>query len=689
MFIGMTFTEPQTLSANGDIQAMYNAFYADYLPLNLSYQSEADIDTRFVMGDTSVLYSIYGNVPNMWRRNFSFNITRPIVDMVAGTESEHRTSIIVTPVHDSDQQTADQFTKIFFWLNQRENYLQTASDAFKTGSCTTGMSLIHVYLDYRNDPISGDIKFEHVPYNAFLIDPFFRKLDLSDCRGISKRSYVTAQELMSLMPDTEGMINNVGAMSGNMNAPYQYMPENFAASNRQLLSYDEFYYRAFRNAIMLTDTETGEVMEWTGKDDDTLRQYLAEFPTIRSAIQSIPTVRLAIFVQGKVVWDGPQPTGLDIYPFAVCVGHFNPQSNDFPFRIQGIVRNLRDSQFLFNRFMAIQMDTVESQPNTGWVMKEDTLVNPEDAFSKAGQGLTMVIKQNAQITDLQKMQPAHIDPTISALAEKLGNLPYQIAGVSRENLGQSVDDLAGITEMLRQRAGLVVLRGLFDNFEIAKINLGKIMMRMIQINFAPGKISKILGEKPSAQFYTKLFSEYNCAIEQGYNTTTQKQLAFAQALHLKFKAGLPIPDSYLLQKSTLPDKSDLIKDIEGQQQQQQEIQQRQAQLQLAELEANIKLANARATADQGLGIERISRVRENQALAEERKAQAVKEDQEAVLAMAKTLKELQSIDLSHLKELISMAQMLKVEKNMADVQTSTEMTGAANQEPNINTTQMG
>src|SRR5208282_1223048 len=104
------------------------------------------------------------------------------------------------------------------------------------------------------------------------------------------------------------------------------------------------------------------------------------YPQIYVQEQEIPTVKLAIVVQGKVMYDGPNPLGIDKYPFIPCWAYYNPQMPYFPWRIQGVVRNLRDAQYLYNRRKIIELDILESQINSGWKYKENALVNPKDVF---------------------------------------------------------------------------------------------------------------------------------------------------------------------------------------------------------------------------------------------------------------------------------------------------------------------
>ena len=189
------------------------------------------------------------------------------------------------------------------------------------------------------------------------------------------------------------------------------------------------------------------------------------------------------------------------------------------------------------------------------------------------------------------------------------------------------------------------------------------MVDIIQNNFTPGKIKKILnGAEPERSFYDKAFGKYGCAIEEGLNTTTQKQMQFAQLLQLR-EAGVPVPDDVLLDAATIQDKSKLVESIRAQQQQNQQMQQAQAQAAMQEQQARTDLAYARAQADRGLGAERYSRIEENRALAEERRAASVKDEEMALLNFVKALKEIEGLDLNHLTQLVQLSSHIKSKEN--------------------------
>ena len=123
--------------------------------------------------------------------------------------------------------------------------------------------------------------------------------------------------------------------------------------------------------------------------------------------------------------------------------------------------------------------------------------------------------------------------------------------------------------------------------------------------------------------------------------------------------GVPITNEDLLEATTFQGKKKIVENMQKQQEQQQQMQQQQMQSQMQEQEARTELAKARAVADRGLGIERVSRVEENKALADERRAKAHSDEEEALLNKVKVLKELETLDLSHIMQLIEMANALK------------------------------
>lgn len=642
--------------------------YAKNIVINQSYWSEADLDHRFHAGDQTLWNDIYGNLPAFRRRQFNFNRIRRVINMIDGYQREHRKSTICVPIENSDNETADQFTKLLYHANSTGNILHTISDAFK-GSLIGGMNLMSVWLDYRNDPVNGDIKVDNVAYNGYLIDPYFKKMDLSDCNDLWTRKYLSRQQVLGLLPGRDDEIKNFRGW-GNRDGKFQFMPESYNYGMQDLLIYDEFWYMDSRRQKMLVDSQSGESIEWKGNPDD-LEEFLRIYPQIVSIDHEIPSVKLAIVVQGKVMYNGPNPLGIDEYPFVPVWGYYEPQIPYFPWRVQGVVRGLRDAQYLYNRRKVIELDILESQVNSGVIFKENALVNPKDAFLQ-GQGRSLALKADANIADVQHIPAPQIPPSMMQLSEILAREIQEISGVNEELLGSAMDDKAGVLSMLRQGAGLTTLRGLFDNLDQSQKLLGNLSIRLMQQNWTPGKVRRIIQQEPTDQFYNRAFGKYDAVVEDGLNTSTQKQLQMQQLLQMR-EMGVPVPTNLLIENSTLQNKKELIDAISKQEEEQARAVREQQQAQVEVLKAQIEDLKSRAMANEGLGFERASRVQENQALAVERIAAAQKDRESGALDRVRAAKELQGIDLDHLSKAIEIIKALQ-EDDRAEAEASAKKT---------------
>lgn len=581
--------------------------------------------------------------------------------MVSGHQRRNRKNTIVIPLENGNQGTADQWTKVLYNIYRHDNIYNTISEAFHHGACISGMNLLHVYVDWKNDPVSGDIKVENLAFNEYFIDPYFKKLDLSDCSFVWRRSYQTYAQVAALLPDK--FFDEIMALPSNLSgtsrdARFQYLPETYGESLKNKLAYDEYYYRDYRMQKLLVDKKTGETLDVSYQDKVDLELFLSMNSQVELIEQRIPTVRLAISVQDKVFYDGPQPMLIDELPFVPVVGYYNPMMPYFYSRLQGICSSLRDPQLLLNRRIILSAKLLESQVNSGYIFKENAIVDVKHLF-QTGEGRIIPLKASAQMTDIQQIQPPQIPPSFFQQQETYSKELSMVSGVNEELLGASIDTKVGMIAVLKQGAALTTLQPLFDQLDNAMNILGNIIMSVVMANFTPGKIKNILGgAEPSPHFYKKSFGRYGAAIVAGMETESQRQLQLAQLMELR-QMGIAIPDQAIIQAATIQNKEELVSMMAQQAQAQQQQAQAEHQSMLQEQEARIGLANARSFADTGLGAERLSRIEENKQLALERHTEALQNQEDALLSRAKAIKELESIDIAQLETLVKIAKVMK------------------------------
>lgn len=657
------------------IDASYNANQSAWA----AYWNQASLDARTEAGDSSLTNAFATTMPWNNGSNLYFNCSRPMLGMVSGFQRRNRKSTIVVPSEFGDQATADQWSKILLRVYKNDHIHDTFSDGFYFGPLVSALNMLQVYMDYSTDPLNGDVRVDNCSFNSIFPDPYVTKKDFSDASFIWRRSMLSHSAAASLYPDYYDEIMSLpgNPTGGTRDNRFSYMPQNFGIGTQNQLAYDEFYYRDYRKQLLIYDEQTGECREVMGIDRMKMLQVMDENPQLRTKNQTIPTVRMATMLQNRVFYDGPNNLNIDCYPFVPQLGFWNPMLPSFENRLQSLCRSLRDPQTLLNRRIILNSEIAESMATTGFIYKDGTPLDTRVLFN-TGAGRMIPLKKDASMDDIRPIPQQTVPASFFEIEKTMSGLLNKVTGINEELMGSASDDIAGITSVLKQGAGLTTLQPLFDNLDNAQILLGELLMKVIRSNYTPGKIKSLLGgEEPAPLFYNEAFGKYNCMVESGLNTDSQKQMQFAQYMQLR-QLGINIDDASMIEASTIQNKTQLVESMKAQQQAAQQQAQQQAQLQMQQLEAQIKLSNARTMADEGLGIERISRVNENQMLAVERQAEAAKDDQTALLNFVKAIKELDNIDLAQIQQILAIQGMLKQlgekqNENPANLQSGSEM----------------
>ncbi len=635
------FLFPEEPNANNIVNILQN-IYTRFQSVEEVRWSESNTDVRFYAGDQDYVYQYYTFAPNYNFKNFYFNIIRQPICMITGYQRQHRKSISVVPVEMASQHTADQFNKLLSFSHGKRHILEKFSDAIEQ-SITSGMVLIQPYLDFKQDPINGDLDLKIWEYNSFMVDPYFREPDMSDCNWVWLEKFLSKKEAIAQFPEHAELIGSMGGYS-NRDGQFYFLPENYNIARNDLLVLSYYWYRSNRTQKRLYNRETGEITEWRDSKE-AIKEYLEVFPQLEEIEVEVPTWNVAVILNKSVLYIGENPLGFDECPFIPIYWDYEPWQAQYNLRVRSLVRYLRDAQFLFNRRIILNHDISESSINSGWIYKENSVVNEENIMY-AGQGKHIVVKEGYEITDIQKIVPNAVPPSDMQLADQMQQLISPLALVTPELMGASSEQgLAGITEMLRQGAGLVTLQKYFDQWDRALKLLGVLEMRIIQIRWTAFKVSRIIKEQPTQEFYDKNFSQYDVLPEESLNTTVQRQQQFAQLLQLR-EMGIPVPTAFLLKNSTLQGKDELIESIQREEQLQSELAQQKAQLDLAVLESQLQGQHASTAEKLAMARERVSRTKSNVGLEHERFSELSKNHALAVKEKMGAIKEfLESVKL--------------------------------------------
>ncbi len=633
------FIFPEEPNANNIINILQN-IYTRFQSVEEVRWNESNIDSRFWAGDQDYIYQYFTFAPNYNFKNFYFNIIRQPVNMITGYQRQHRKSISVVPVEYSSQHTADQFNKLLQFSHSKRQILEKFSDGIEH-AIVSGMCLLQPYLDFKDDPINGVLDLKIWEYNSFMVDPYFRDPSMADANWVWLQKFLSKKEAIAQFPEHAELIGSMGGYS-NRDGQFYFLPENYNIARNDLLCLSYYWYRSSRKQKRLYNRNTGEITDWRD-DKESIKEYLKVFKELEEIEVEVPTWNVAVVLNKSVLHIGENPLGFDECPFVPLYFDYEPWQAQYNLRVRSLVRYLRDAQFLFNRRIILNHDISETSINAGWIYKENSIVNEEN-INYSGQGKHIVVKDGYELTDVQKVIPNAVPPSDMQLADQMQALINPLSGVSQELLGMASDAKAGITEMLRQGAGLVTLQKYFDQWDRALKLLGMLELRIIQSYWTPFKVSRIIKENPTEEFYSKNFSQYDVLPEESLNTTTQRQQQFVQLLQLR-EMGIPVPTTFLLKNSTLQGKDELIESIQREEELQGELAKQKSQIDLATLEAQLQNLQANTAEKLAMAKERVGRTKSNVGLYEERlseltqnRAKATKDKISAIKEFLDTVK---------------------------------------------------
>jgi hypothetical protein len=646
------YIDPTDVKAK-DLQKMMDWFYNTHYQPASAFQMQAMIDKRFKAGDQRLYNAAYGSNSEQMQKYF-FNLIRRHTNMIEGFQRKNRKSSVTLPVGADDDALADDYNAVLRWCDDRDGFQEYFSQAFANG-IDVGESLLHLYPDYTYDPISGDLFTDCVSVFYYLMDNYSRKQDLSDCNGIWRRRWTSPQAAMLLLPGYKEEIKKMkpaGMKDGRF--PLQAELQNVASN--ALFTFDEFYYRTTRRGKIILDPKTGESSEWEEdetEDKDMLDRVLAQQPWLKVHEIDIPTVKMVISLGGKTVYEGPNLLNIDPYPFIPLQCYVDQDLLAPAWRKQGVVRGLRDSNFLYNMRKVIELQLLQSSVNAGWIYPVDAVADPK-CFrqSSGGDGFLIPLKTGRSVSEIQRIEPVNLPSSLIELSNSLAEDIAKISGVNEELLGAATDDKSGVLAMLRQGAGLTTLQTIFDKADYSQRLYSKIRLQAIRKNFSKGKIRNILGHEADPRFFTSHSQKYNVVLEEGNYSATQRQTELQQLLYFK-ELGINISDKSIVRAAIITDKKQVLADMEeaAQQQQQQQQQEAQKQAQIDEIKSRETMSRAALN---------MAKTQESTAKVQDLFSSAELKRTESDLDLVKMMMELEDMQFSQFERAFQFAQAVKL-----------------------------
>lgn len=557
--------------------------------------------------------------------------------MVTGYQRQHRKSIVYQAADGADPHTTDQYTRLISNVSQKEGIYEQFSKSCEL-SAIAGMNLIQPYLDYTgDDPAQGQMRLKIWEYNSFLVDPFFRNSDMSDCQFVWCQEYINKNEAEVRFPDK---LENIRPMMGS---PQQYgrfyfLPENYNMARNDLMVLSYVWYKWKKKKKRLYSRKRNQFFDFAGGDDQ-LEQILYHIDDMEEVTVDTQCWKLAVVLNDQLMfqgdnplWDGPE------CPFIPNFWNYDPHLSQFDLRSRSLIFPMRSPQFLFNYKVITNNDIAAATINAGWKRKIGAVAN-EDNLKKSGQGWDVLINEGYELTDCEKIIPSAVPESDLALAQQMADLVFKTSGIDIENwAGQQDKQVGSLTLLIKQAANLLPFQKYFDQWDYCLKLVGERLLQIGLYNWNASKVELMIGEEPSPHFYSRIFAKYKTVVEEGLLTATQKNLQAQQMLDINTTFGREVlPPSMIIKDMNIQGKSEIMQFLQQQEQQMQAQQSEQMNIQhtfeemkMKELMAKIhhqlsqaRERDSRSESNFGLFEERMSMISKNHSLAAKEKTAAL------------------------------------------------------------------
>ncbi|HJZ04591.1 MAG TPA: hypothetical protein VJ327_01860 [Patescibacteria group bacterium] len=637
------------------------------------------------------------------REPIELNIMRRPLQFFSGYLRDNINSVIYAPVEGSDQKTADQLTKIGYYVWDKGSgypeFLDACDESFKSG-----ISLCGIRMDYSKDFVNGDIKFFKRTYNSFYLDPTFEHLDLVDCAYSITRDLISRDYAKQLLPDVDPSEIDAIAVGFRDDKFLSYHP-NFTtfSRNRNLLAYDQYYRRTTRERQFLVDVDTGFYRDITDlpsdekkrlkvgmkrlrddrSDSEVMGLDMAQMPNVEVRTVSRPYVEMHVMLNGQHVFTGEDTTGIvETYPFVPCICYMEPSIWMPSQRIQGMASCQWSAQRQFNKRHMKIIDMMDSTISTGYKYLIGSVPDPTD-MQQSGQNRLIGIDADPEkapqgLESVQQLQGGGANPALIEYQKVLDDLTLTLGNVTQASLGMDEKRntlLSGRLAQVQIAQNLMSNRKVFDNIDQSQQILGSLVLTCIQNHYPRGKVNRILNEEPTEQFYEQQFEQYDAVIKEGVRSKSQKDAYYYELVNLKRDGIVDVPQSEIIRALQMSGMSDLQAAIE---EQEKKVAEQQKKIDEQERMA-MELANAQKEQMTSLAQERRARVIADVGLAAERASEAQENMAQAALARAKTITEIASMEDERILRVLEFVNSLEQQEIMSREKVSAQIESTSDQ----------
>jgi len=555
------------------------------------------------------------------RPALTINKVLPTISTLLGNQIQNRTEVLLRPQNGASSQVADALSKVWMQISQNNQLPWVRSDVFCDG-LVRGRGFYDVRLDFT-DSMVGEVKITQKNAKNIVIDPDADQYDPDSWMDVFESCWVTPQDIALLYSSeaAEELKGKTGTGTYGHDS-IDMVRDSFAGGElprgstgdpgsvkRNIRTLDR-QYRKLDKQKHFVDLKTGDMRPIpTSWDRDRIALLLEKTGGAMSVTSKlVKRVRWTVTADDIVLHDDWSP-----YKHFTLVPYF-------PFflygRTVGAVENLLGPQEILNKASSQELHVINTTANSGWAVEQDSLVNMSiEELELRGATTGLVIEYRRGATPPEKISPNQTPTGLDRITYKAEEHIKGISQVTDSMQGNDREDVAAKAIAYKQQRSSVTHSKALDNLERTDWILARNVIDIVQEYYTEPRLITIthddFTQKQESIAVNELdpetgeitndltLGEFDLVVTSSPFRASLEDSQFEQARALK-ELGVPIPDSVLIENSRLMRRSEILKQMEGDQtspeaQAAKALQQREQEATVAGLEADVANKHADAS----------------------------------------------------------------------------------------------
>lgn len=459
------------------------------------------------------------------------------IQQVTNDQRQNRPSIKVHPVDDKgDPETAKAIQGLVRHIEYNSN-ADVAYDTAFDSAATGGFGYFRVITDYA-DPMSFEqeilIKRIRNPFSVFF-DPHSQEPDGSDAQWAAIVEDISADEYRARYPKSKLAQRGEWEVVGN--AQPDWMPDGSA----RVVEY--FYEDVHEKEICLLSDGTTVLAE-------ELPSLLPpEVQVVRRRRASVPVIKWcklnAVETLDATEWPGKFIPIVPVYGNELYI--------DGKRILEGVVRNAKDSQRMYNYWASAETEAIALAPRAPFIMAEGQDEGHEAEWATANRRNYSTLKYkptSASGTLIGPPQRNAFEPAVQAISQArmlAADDMKATTGIYDSALGAKSNETSGIAIQRRNVQAQTSNFHFIDNLTRSLRHTGRILIDLIPRIYDTARTARIIGEdgeqdvvKFNAPFvkdgqellYDLKAGKYDVTVDVGPSFASKRQEAAASMLEL-------------------------------------------------------------------------------------------------------------------------------------------------------------